>query len=407
MNLPVSAESGEARLPRRLYLILGILAGLGPFSIDMYLPALPEIGAALDASDGAMQMTVTAFLVGLVFGPVVLGPVSDAVGRRPPILWSMVLYCVVSLIIAAVESVEMMIVLRVVQAASGGTSMSLVRSMIRDLLSGNDMARAMSVLMVVVLGAPIMAPFFGGLLLLVWGWRSIFVALAVIGGLMLLAATRWLPETLAPEMRRPLDLASSWAGYRRIARSRTAVAYAVTGGAAAGVLFSYLAATPFVYIDYFGFDEQWFGALFGISIIGAWLAQLFNIRYVNSFGYAKVVTIGSVALVAISLILWWVTRTDLGGLPGVVAASVAAATVTHLIHPGALSGVLDGFPDLAGSASGFASLVRFTMGASGTALVGLLNDGTPKSYGVSAVIFAVIGVFSHLVARRCEASALP
>ena len=388
------------RIRRSLYLILGVLAGLGPFSIDMYLPALPEIGASLNASSGAMQMTVTAFLVGLIFGPVVVGPISDAVGRRPPILVSLIIYSLISLLLAAATSVEMMIGLRVAQAACGGTSMSLVRSMVRDLLSGDAMARAMSILMMVLLGAPIVAPFFGGALLLVWGWRSIFVVLAVIGALMFLGAWLWLPETLPPESRRPLDLGSSVRGYLSITRSREAVAYAITGGAVAGMLFCYLAASPFIYIDYYGVDEQWFGALFGISVVGAWLAQVFNIRYVQAIGYGRLVKIGSVLLVGLATVLLWVTQTDFGGLAGVVAVSVVTVSMTHVVAPGALTGVLDGFPHLAGSASGFSSFVRFAMGAAGTAALGIFNDGTPKSYGVATLVFSVIALVAAVVAHQ-------
>ena len=395
----VRDSDAPPRIKRSLYLILGVLAGLGPFSIDMYLPALPEIGVSLNASPGAMQMTVTAFLVGLIFGPMVVGPISDAVGRRPPILVSLILYSLISLLLATAGSVEMMIGLRVAQAACGGTSMSLVRSMIRDLLSGDAMARAMSILMMVLLGAPIVAPFFGGALLLVWSWRSIFVVLAVIGALMFVGAWRWLPETLPPDLRRPLDLGSSVRGYLSITRSREAVAYAITGGAVAAVLFCYLAASPFIYIDYYGFDEQWFGALFAISVVGAWLAQVFNIRYVQVIGYGKLVKIGSLLLVGLAIVLLWVTQTDFGGLAGVVTASVLAVSMTHVVSPGTLTGVLDGFPHLAGSASGFASFVRFTMGAAGTASLGIFHDGTPRSFGVATVVFSVIALVAATAAR--------
>lgn len=343
-------------------------------------------------------MTVTAFLVGLMFGPLILGPVSDAVGRRPPILVSLIVYSLVSLLLASAGSVEMMIGLRVAQAACGGTSMSLVRSMIRDLLSGDALARAMSILMMVLLGAPIVAPFFGGALLLVWGWRSIFVMLAVIGALMFVAAWRWLPETLPPNRRRPLDLASSVRGYLSITRSRAAITYAITGGAVAAVLFCYLAASPFIYIDYYGFDEQWFGVLFGISVVGAWLAQMFNIRYVQVIGYARLVKIGSVVLVGLAVILLWVTQTDFGGLAGVVTISVVVVSMTHVVSPGTLTGVLDGFPHLAGSASGFAAFVRFAMAAAGTAAVGLFNDGTPRSYGIATMVFSVIALIAAAAA---------
>ena len=398
----MSLGGGKPRpvdLSLNLYLILGLVTSLGPLSIDMYLPALPEMASSLGASGGATQMTITAFVLGMVFGPLVFGPISDATGRRRPILASLVVYSLVSLSIAAVGSVEMLIGLRLAQAFGGGAAVALARSVFRDILSGDALARAISVLMVIVLGAPIVAPFLGGFLLLVRGWRAIFVVLAVIGGLVFVAVWRWLPETLPPERRRPLDLTASLRGYASITRSRTAVAYAISGGAAAAVLFSYLAASPFIYIEYYGFDEQWFGALFGIAVVGAWLAQAFNIRYVLRIGYHRVVLIGAVTLTGLAAVLWWVTRTDFGGLAGVVAASVAVVSLTHLVNPGTLTGVLDEFPDMAGSASGFATFVRFAIGAAGSAAVGLFNDGTPKSFGVVVMAFSVIALIAAVVAR--------
>ena len=388
-----------AVLSRRLYLVLGLVTSLGPLSIDMYLPALPEIASSLGASEGVTQMTITAFLLGMVFGPVVFGPVSDAIGRRRLIMASLVAYSLVSLLIASVGSVEMMIVLRLAQAFCGGAALSLTRTVFRDILSGNALARAMSVLMMIVLGAPLVAPFLGGFLLLVWNWRGIFVVLAIISSLVVVAVWYWLPETLPPELRRPLDLTTSLAGYASITRSRTAVAYAINGGATAAVLFAYLAATPFIYIEYYGFDEQWFGALFGITVIGAWLSQAFNIRYVLTIGYPRVVLIGTVILTAMAAVLLWVTQTDFGGLAGVVSASVATLTLMHLVTPGALTGVLDEFPDLAGSASGFATFVRFSMGAAGSGAVGLFNDGTPKAFGVVVMAFSVMALIAACFAH--------
>ena len=381
------------------YLVLGSVVALGPLSVDMYLPALPALATSLGASDGATQMTITAFLLGSVFGPVILGPISDAVGRRRPILVSLVGYSLVSLSIATVGSVEMMIGLRLAQSFAGGSAFSLARGMFRDILSGDALARAMSVMMMIVLGAPIVAPFLGGFILLVRGWRTIFVVLAVMGGLTFVAVWRRLPETLPPERRRPLNVMASLRGYASITRSRSAVAYAVCGGGAAAVLFSYLAAAPFIYIEYYGFDEQWFGALFGIAVVGAWLAQMFNIRYVVRIGYHRVVLIGAVCLAGLAVVLLWVTRTDFGGLAGVVTTTVVVVSLTHLVTPGALTGVLDEFPDMAGSASGFATFVRFAIGAAGSGAVGLFNDGTPKTFGAVVVAFSAIALIAAAAAR--------
>ncbi|MCE2529259.1 MAG: multidrug effflux MFS transporter [Acidimicrobiia bacterium] len=373
---------------------------MGPISVDTYLPALPEIASSLDASDGMAQMSVTAFLLGLVVGPIVFGPISDAIGRRRLVLGSLVVYALMSLSIATVGSVEMLIGLRLAQAACGGTAIALARSMFRDLLSGDALARAMSILTMIILGAPIVAPFLGALLLLVWGWQAIFVALGIVGGLVFIAAWYRLPETLPPENRRPLDLATVLRGYVSITRSRVAVSYAVAGGAAAAILFAYLAAAPFIYIDYYGLEEQWFGVLFGVGVVGAWLAQMVNIRYVMTIGYRRIVLVGAFCLAALSTVLWWVTRTDLWGLAGVVAVSVVVLSMMHLVTPGTQAGVLDEFPpDLAGSASGFSTFARFTMGAAGSGMVGLFNDGTPRTYGLVVMVAAVITLAAAALAR--------
>ena len=381
---------------------MSLVVSLGPISVDMYLPALPEMAASLNASAGSTQMTVTAFIFGLMFGPLLAGPVSDAIGRRRPIMAALVVFTLVSLLIAGVGSIEMMIALRPLQALGSGSSFAVARSMFRDVLSGDDLAKAMSVLMMIVLGAPIVAPFLGSLLLLVVGWRAIFVVLAVVGALAFLAVWRRLPETLPPDRRRPLDLATSLRGYRSITRSRAAVAYAVAGGSSAAVLFAYLAASPFIFIDYYGLDEQWFSTLFAIAVVGAWLSQAFNIRYVTRIGYRRIVLMGTVSLTALAGVLWWVTRTDLWGLAGVVAASVLAVSMTHLVGPGTLTGVLDGFPDIAGSASGFATFVRFAIGSAGSAAVALFNDGTPKTFGVVVMVFALITLAAVALAHSSK-----
>ena len=136
------------------------------------------------------------------------------------------------------------------------------------------------------------------------------------------AAWSGLPEDHPPENRRPPDLADGTARLRvESPRSRVAVSYAVAGGAAAAILFAYLAAAPFIYIDYYGLEEQWFGVLFGVGVVGAWLAQMVNIRYVMTIGYRRIVLVGAFCLAALSTVLWWVTRTDLWGLAGVVSLS--------------------------------------------------------------------------------------
>ena len=271
--------------------------------------------------------------------------------------------------------------------------------MFRDLLSGDAPSSGHVRADGGILGAPIVAPFIGGLVLLTWSWRAIFVLLAGISGLMFLAACAWLPETLPPELRRSMDIGTVVRGYVSIARSPDRGRIRARGRRLRGRPIRLPGRHPFIYIDYYGLEERWFGALFGVAVLGAWLAQGFNIRYIpvsDTEGRSGWVDLpdgtGRAALVA--------DTNRSVGLAGVVAASTAVLSMVHLVTPGTQAGVLDDFPpDLAGSASAFSTFVRFTLGAAGSAAVGLFNDGTPKAYGIVVLACAAMTLFAASMAQ--------
>src|SRR5579885_3323186 len=236
-----SALKGWRRV--QLVLILGSLSAFGPLSIDMYLPSLPALSRDLNASASAAQLTLSACLLGLAFGQVIAGPLSDTLGRRRPLLIGLIAYTVASLLCVVAPSVYILIALRLVQGMAGAAGIVIARAIVRDMFSGVDVARFFSILMLVSGIAPIAAPLVGGLLLRFTSWRGVFVVLAVLVTLMLLAVITGLRETLPVERRQSGKLHYTLATFRRLLLDRLFVGYALSCGLAFAAMFAYISGS--------------------------------------------------------------------------------------------------------------------------------------------------------------------
>src|SRR6267143_566798 len=230
----------------RLFVLLGGLTAFGPLSIDMYLPALPAIGRDLAASESMIQLTLTACLIGLAIGQVIAGPLSDALGRRRPLLIGVAGYVIASLLCALAPAATILVALRLLQGLAGAAGIVIARAIVRDLYSGSAAARYFSRLILVMGLAPILAPVLGAQLLRFTSWHGIFVVLAMITALLWLGAARGLPETLPPARRRIGSLSDTTQTFRRLAADTEFVGYAAAGGLAFGAMFAYIAVSPFV-----------------------------------------------------------------------------------------------------------------------------------------------------------------
>ncbi len=385
---------------RGLILVLAGISSLGPFAIDLYLPALPEMAQSLGATDALMQQTITAFLAGIAVGALLLAPLSDAIGRRPVLIGTVLLFVVASVLCAIASSAEQLIFFRVLQAIGGGAAGAITRAVVRDQVSGNAAARMLSVLLLVMSIAPLIAPSLGGLILAAWGWEANFLALAAIGTVVVLAVATQLPETLRPEQAQPFRLYSVLRGYAEILGSRRAMAFSLASALAGAAMFSYIAATPFIYIEFYGVDPQLFGLFFGANVAGAMLLNWLNARFVMRVGYQRMLMLAAAGLVVLGVVLLFNTVTGFGGLWGVAAAVFFIVGLAHLMGSNGLTGMMESFGHRAGSATATFAASRLGAGAVATVLIGVLNDGKPWPLGVVVMACAVGAAVATVVALR-------
>ncbi|HET8599398.1 MAG TPA: multidrug effflux MFS transporter [Segeticoccus sp.] len=258
------------RRSRRLatLVVLGGLSAFAPLSIDMYLPALPEITRELHTDATAVQLTLTGCLVGLGLGQALAGPLSDTLGRRRPLLVSLVLYAVASVLCALAPTVPTLVVLRVAQGLAGAVGIVVARAVIRDLRSGRALARLFAMVMMVNGLAPILAPVIGAQLLRVASWRVLFLVLSVLGALLLVGVLVWLPESLPPERRRPGSITRTLRTFASLARDRRFTGYLLTVGFSFGTMFAYISASPFVLQNQHHLSAQQFSLVFGTNGLG-------------------------------------------------------------------------------------------------------------------------------------------
>jgi DHA1 family bicyclomycin/chloramphenicol resistance-like MFS transporter len=382
-----------------LVLILGALGGFGPLSIDMYLPGLPALSRELGASASEAQLTLSACLLGLALGQTVSGPLSDALGRRRPLLAGLAAYVVASLLCAAAPSVYALVALRFVQGVAGAAGLVIGRAIVRDLHHGLALARFFSILMLVSGLAPILAPIFGAQLMRVTSWRGVFLVLALLGLLLLMTAGAALRETLPPERRQTGGFAATIATFRRLLTDRAFVGYALSGGLAIGAMFAYIAGSPFVLQNVYGASPQLFSLIFGSNALGIMAVGQINARLVGRLSPVRLLATGLAIGAAGGLALLASVSTGVGGLPSVLASLFLVVASLGLVLPNASALALAGDPRIAGSASALLGLLQFVVGAAAAPLVGLGGEATawPMAALIATLGLSGLSIFWLLV----------
>src|SRR4030088_1772039 len=279
----------------RYALVLGGLSAFGPLSIDMYLPALPAMTGDLHSADTTLQLTLTAFYIGIAIGPIVIGPLSDAMGRRRPLVAGLALYVIGSVLCAISPTAELLIVARVVQAIGAAAGIVIARATVRDLFSGTAMTKFFSMLMLVNGLAPILAPIVGGQVLTMTSWRGVFVVLSVFGAVLLAVVTVALPEPLPVEFRTPARPSSILRTYARLLTDRTFIGYALACGLMFAGLFAYISGSSFVLQGVYGLSPQAYSLVFGLNGVGIVLVGQLNGRIVGRFTERTLLTAGLLA----------------------------------------------------------------------------------------------------------------
>lgn len=369
-------------------LILSVLMAFSSLSTDIYLPALPAMADALHAGTGAMEFTISGYLIGFSVGQFFWGPLSDRVGRRGPIAIGMVLYIIGSIGCALSQGVEGMIAWRAVQAIGACASVTLARAIVRDLYAGHRAAQMMSTLMIVTALAPMLGPSIGGLIIAVAQWRAIFWLLAGVG-LLTLAALYTLPETLPVERRLREPLWRAFSTYGWLLRQKRLLGYAGVGGCLYGGIFAYVAGTPFAYITYHHVLPQHYGLLFALGSVGIMSMNLVNVRLVVRLGSDRLLRAGAFGACSAGLAAALTARTGWGGLVGLVVPLCLFVACIGLIAANAITGALNLFPGISGSVSALIGASQFGAGVVGSALVGVFADGTPWPLGALMAVFGV------------------
>ncbi len=362
----------------RTALVLGLLSAIGPFAIDMYLPALPSIGQSLGASVGAVQASLMAFFISLGIGQIIYGPVSDMVGRKPPLYFGLALFAAASVGCAIAPDVETLVVLRFIQGLGACAGMVIPRAVVRDLHTGTDAARLMSLLMLVFSVSPILAPLAGSLLIESLGWRSVFWAVTVAGvlGLVLLATS--LPETRPPEQRVDSSVGSALKAYGVLLRDRRFMGLVATGAFGISSFFVYLANSSFVLIDHYGLSPRQYSIAFAVnaaSFIG--VSQLTG-KLAGRFGMVPVVKVAVTGYVAMMVLLLACNLLGLDQLPLMIGLLLVGNGFLGLVIPTTAVLALDDHGDIAGTASALMGTLQFVTGAAMMALVGPFTDGTAR-----------------------------
>ncbi|HET7674098.1 MAG TPA: Bcr/CflA family multidrug efflux MFS transporter [Gammaproteobacteria bacterium] len=371
-----------------LIALLGLLTAVGPLSIDTYLPSLPTIARELGASSAAVQQSVSAFFFGLAAGQIIYGPLSDRFGRRPALLLGFALYLVAGVVCALAGAIHVLIAARAVQGFGAAASASAGRAVIRDRWKGDEAARAMSFVVMVMAIAPLLAPVVGGQILEYFGWRAIFWMLTAFALLALALVTFRLPETNGPERRGDVRIAATYQAYWHLLADARVRAYLFCGGFVYAVMFAYIVSAPFVYIDIFGIDPQYFGFFFGLNVVGLIIGNYANGRLVVRLGHQRMLGIGAAITLLSSLALLGAALAGAAGIATVVVTLFFAVGPVGLVGANTVAGLLNLYPRNAGAASALFGVFQYGLGAAAGVAAGALYAGTPLAMGLVMALAA-------------------
>jgi DHA1 family bicyclomycin/chloramphenicol resistance-like MFS transporter len=356
--------------------VLGLLSAIGPFAIDMYLPALPTIGKSLGASVGAVQASLMAFFMALGLGQVIYGPLSDMFGRKPPLYAGLVLFGLASVGCALAPDIQTLVALRFVQGLGACATMVVPRAVVRDMHTGADAARLVSMLMLVFSVSPILAPLVGSLLIEWIGWRSVFWAVTVIAVLSLALLAFGLPETRPPEQRLQSSVRSALAGYGVLLRDRRYLGLVFIGAFGVSSFFAYLANSPFVLIDHYGLTPRQYGMAFAINAASFIGASQFTATLAVRWGLVRVVKFAVSGYATVMLALLLVHLLGVDRLEVLIGMMLLGFGFLGLVVPTTAVLALDPHGTIAGTASALMGTLQFGTGAVVMATVGLFADST-------------------------------
>lgn len=360
----------------RLIIILGLLSTIGPFSIDMYLPGFPEIATALNTTPEMVAYSLSSYFIGICAGQLIIGPLLDRFGRKPPLYGGLILYIIAAIGCAYAPTVEWLIICRFFQAAGGCAGMVAPRAIIRDVFPVKENAKIFSMLILIIGVSPIIAPTTGGYVTAHFGWHSIFILLAVITFLILMATVFFLPESKPADPSFSLKPKPILAGFSTVIRNPQFYTFAFTGSLASAGLYAYLAGSPFVFMELYHVSGQHYGWIFALVAGGLITSSQINNVLLKRYESEQIVRVVLSIQSVIALIMVAGTYFDFLHLYGLIACIFFYLCCQGFSFPNSSALSMAPFAREAGSASALMGAIQMAIGAFSSAMVGVVSNGT-------------------------------
>ncbi|OBQ86776.1 MULTISPECIES: multidrug effflux MFS transporter [unclassified Mesorhizobium] len=374
----------------RIAVVLGLLSAIGPFAIDMYLPALPSIGADLKAGTAAVQMSLLIFFLSMGFGQIVVGPISDMVGRKLPLYVGLALFMVGGVGSAMAPNIEWLIAFRFLQGLGASAGMAVPRAIVRDLHTGNEAAKLMSLLMLVFSVSPILAPLTGSQIIESFGWRAVFWTVTGAAALATILLATSLKETRSAEERANSSFGTALAGYRYLMSDRNFLGLTAIAGFGIASFFVYLSSSSFILIDHYGLSPSVYSVFFSINAVAfIGMSQLTGML-ADRFGLKRVVWVAVTGYATVMVALFAIMASGVDRLDVMAALLFVGYGFLGLVIPTTSVLAMEEHGEIAGTASALMGTLHFAIGALAMGVAGLFFDGTPLPMVAGITLCAVI-----------------
>ncbi|KAB6714825.1 MULTISPECIES: multidrug effflux MFS transporter [Roseobacteraceae] len=378
-------------------LVLGLLSAVGPFAIDMFLPALPAIAADLRASVGTTQGTISLYFMAFGLSQLIYGPLADQAGRKVPIYIGLALFIAGSVAATLAPTITALITARMIQGAGAASLMVVTRAIIRDQYRGYEATRLMSLVMLVFSVSPMFAPLAGSGLILMTGWRGIFAAMAVAGIVAFVITALLQPETLPKDKRVKVSLSAMARGARTLFHDPVFLGLTFIGAFSMSAFFVFIASASFVYTESFGLTPAQFSLAFTVNAMGFIGASQIAPGLMRKHGALKIISLGVFGYAASMLALFALVLAGFGTFWVMVAGLVATFAFVGLIIPTAMVASLDDHGEIAGLASSLGGTLQMVAGGIMTAAAGPFFDGTPLPMVAAMMACSLIALILLLV----------
>lgn len=385
-----------------ILLILGLLSAIGPFSIDMYLPAFDTIAGDFNTNIEKVQLSLTSFFIGIAIGQLIYGPLLDKYGRKKPLMVGLGIYVVTSILCVFTPDVDSLILLRFAQALGSCAGMVASRAMVQDYYQGKEAARVFSLLMLVIAISPILAPSAGAFLLDYFDWHYIFIALFAIGFVILISTIFMLPESYAGNKNFSLAPKAIVSQYFHVFTNQTFIFYCLIASTASAGLYAYLAGSSYVLQDLYGLSKKEYGLAFAFVASALIISTQLNRVFLKKWSMQQICVVANIGQVLVGLLMLVSLWNNMITFPVILGLTFGYLMFQGFIFPNASAMAMAPFRISAGSASALLGFLQMGLGALSSGLVSIFHNNTPQPMLLAMCICAVLSLVLHIVKRNLK-----